>query len=84
MFLLSAEATMNPMQSPNTGVGRKLCPPTLRDAYLKHLGGVGAISPQRYQMALELIAFDVGRDCVDDTFKAEVRAIELALPCPLD
>ena len=56
----------------------------LRVSYMKHLGGVGAISPRRYQMALELIAHDLGKDKVDDAFRAEVRKFEKSLPCPLD
>ncbi len=53
-------------------------------AYMKHMGGIGAISTRRYQMALELIANDIGRDKVDDVFLAEVRELERSLPCPLD
>jgi hypothetical protein len=50
---------------------------------LARLGGVGAISPELYGLALQDIARSVG--CiVNENFKAKVKSILKEMPCPID
>ena len=55
----------------------------LRLTVVACLGGIGALSPEKYEIALETMAESVGRE-VDDGFRAEVKEILASLPCPLD
>lgn len=55
----------------------------LRMIVVAALGGVGAMSPEKYQITLDTIANTVGRE-VDDEFRVEVEEILRSLPCPLD
>lgn len=55
----------------------------LRTIVVACLGGVGAMSPEKYQITLETMAKSVGRE-VDDGFRAEVKTILESLPCPLN
>ena len=55
----------------------------LRAAVLARFAGVGAISPELYDAALQDVAKSIG--CVvNDGFKAKVAAILKDVPCPLD
>jgi hypothetical protein len=56
---------------------------TLKAAVVSRLGGVGAISPDLYDLALQDIAERVGR-VVSDDFKAEVMAVLRDVPSSLD
>ena len=55
----------------------------LVSAVKARLGGVGAISRERYLAALQDIANAVGRT-IDDEFKSEVAVVLQGMPCPLD
>lgn len=55
----------------------------LKAAVVSRLGGVGAMNPDFYALALQDIAEQVG--CVvNDDLKLQVTAILRDVPCPLD
>ena len=55
----------------------------LRSAVFARLGGVGAISPELYGLALQDIAKTMG--CVmGENFKTKVESILRDIPCPID
>ena len=55
----------------------------LKAAVVSRLGGVDAMAPDLYDLALQDIAEQVGRSANDD-FKLQVAAILRDMPCPLD
>ena len=55
----------------------------LKQVYSSVLGGVGAISPDLYEKALEIMAAMCERE-LDDDFREEVRVIGKSMPCPID
>jgi hypothetical protein len=55
----------------------------LKAATVSRLGGVGAMAPDLYALALQDIAEQVG-STVSDDFKLQVAAILRDMPCPLD
>lgn len=55
----------------------------LNAAVVLRLGGVGAMAPDLYALALEDIAKQVGR-VVNDDFRLDVASILRDMPCPLD
>lgn len=59
------------------------CHCSLDDACMMILGGVGAISPRLYGMALDKIAAMTGR-ANDETFRSDVTGVLRTFPCPLD
>ena len=56
---------------------------SLRAMVIARLGGVGAMSRERYGECLRSIARECGR-VVDTEFRSEVNQILRDLPCPLD
>jgi len=56
---------------------------SLDEACMIILGGVGAISPRLYGMALDQIAEMTGRTN-DEKFRSDVTGVLRTFPCPLD
>lgn len=54
----------------------------LKTLVIANFGGVGAISPERYEAMLQEIAWELFRT-LDDRFRAEVQEMLKSIPCPM-